>query len=124
MSVLAKDLADIAENRDNTVFGGGAIRVRKVAYLGKYRVEHGVEQAFLLGEVPVERRGVNTEFFAQGPDGQFGNVVGFDKVQSDANEVAFRQIGPMICHDHDNSEIAGGEIRSRIPKCHFEESFV
>ena len=71
----------------------------------------------------VERRGVDTKFFAQSSDRQFRDVVGFHKLQRDPNKIAFAQIGPLICHDHDNSEIAGGEIRSCIPKCHFEESF-
>ena len=83
-------------------------------YLGEHGVKHGVQQAFLLWEVSVQRSGVNAEFFAQSADRQIRDIVGFHKLQRDPNKIAFVQIGPLICHHHDNSDSRRVKIRSDI----------
>jgi hypothetical protein len=87
MGVLAKDSADIAEYRDHTVFGGGAHRIGQVAHFGEHGVKHGVQQTFLLWEVSVQRSGVDTEFFTDGPNCEFGDVMGFHKLQCYSDEI-------------------------------------
>jgi hypothetical protein len=106
MSVLTKDLADIAENRDNTVFGGGAHRIGQVAHFGEHGVKHGVKQAFLLWKVPVQRSGVNAEFFADGSNGEFGDVMGFHKLQCYSDEIVPSESVSVFRHSKNLSENA------------------
>jgi hypothetical protein len=106
MSVLTKDLADIAENRDHTVFGGGAHRIGQVAHFGKHGVKHGIQQAFLLWEVPIQRSGVNAEFFAQSADRQIRDVVGFHKLQCYSDEIVPSESVFVFCHSKNLSEYA------------------
>ena len=106
MSVLAKDLANIAENRDNTVFGGSAHRIWQVAHFGEHGVKHGVKQAFLLWEMSVQRSGVNAEFFAQSADRQIRDVVGFHKLQCYSDEIVPSESVSVFRHSKNLSENA------------------
>jgi hypothetical protein len=106
MSVLTKDLADIAENRENTVFGGGAHRIGQVAHFGEHGVKHGVKQAFLLWKVSVQGSGINAEFFADGSNGEFGDAMVIDELQCYSDEIVPSESVSVFRHSKNLSENA------------------
>lgn len=85
--MLLECLSDIREYLHDAISRGGAFWVGESGDLGQDPFEHGIEKAFLAGEMAVDRGVVDSELLADSPKGELGHAVFLNEIDGHPHEL-------------------------------------